>query len=67
MGLNNRAANRESHPHTIGFGRIERFEDLIRSLGREPYSRISRAEPHLLALSRFSSNQQLPWARFSFS
>jgi hypothetical protein len=59
MSLYDGAADGESDSHTVGFGRIERFEDLVCSLRRETDSRVFHAEPDLVPFSPFSSNQQL--------
>jgi hypothetical protein len=59
MSVDDRAADRESHSHTVGLGRIERFEDLLLGLGRETDSRVFHAQPDLVPLSPFRSNQQL--------
>jgi hypothetical protein len=40
MSLDNRAADGKSDSHAIGFSRVEPFEDLVGSFGRETDSRI---------------------------
>ena len=43
MSFNDGSAHREPDSHSVGFGRIERFEDLARRFRRESDSRIFHA------------------------
>jgi len=60
MGLDDGAAHRESDPHAIALGRIERFEELVRALRPEADSSIRDAQAHVVAHIQRRFDDQLP-------
>jgi hypothetical protein len=62
MTLDYGAANRESYAHTVTLGGVERFEEPVRSLRGESYSRIFYGKGHMMVFVFFSSDEQLPRA-----
>ena len=47
MGVNNRTADRQSHPHAFRLGGEERLEQALRPREVEPRARISDRDKHL--------------------
>jgi hypothetical protein len=49
-------------PHTVGFGRVKRFEDLSRVLRRETDPCIFHAQTDLVAFTSLRPDEHLSWA-----
>jgi len=59
VGLNDRAANREAHPHAIGFGREQRIEYPIGVLRIDSHPGIGYGHHDLIVLTGFGLHEQV--------
>src|SRR5580704_2236591 len=60
VGINDRAANRQSHPHALWLGGKERFKELVRPRRVEPGARVLDRYSHAAGLIVGGSDMQLP-------
>src|SRR5215470_4979304 len=58
MSLNDRAADRQPHTHSLRFGRVEGFEQAWQALRRQPRPGIPYPDAHAFRLVGFRTDQQ---------